>query len=44
MQTSGSGWLHAYVPRASHDHSTEADLRSQMGDAAYEQADRKSVV
>ena len=38
LQASGSGWLHAYVPRAPHDHSTEADLRSQMGDAAYEQA------
>jgi tetratricopeptide (TPR) repeat protein len=38
LQASGSGWLHAYVPRAPHDHSIEADLRSQMGDAAYEQA------
>src|SRR5689334_2869285 len=35
---SGSGWLHAYVPRAPHDHSIEAELRSRMGDAAYEQA------
>ena len=38
LQASGSGWLHAYVPRAPHDQSIEADLRSQMGDAAYEQA------
>jgi predicted ATPase len=38
LQASGSGWLHAYVPRAPHDHSVEAELRSQMGDAAYEQA------
>jgi hypothetical protein len=37
-QTSGSGWLHAYVPRAPHDHSILAELRSRMGDAAYEQA------
>jgi predicted ATPase len=38
LQASGSGWLHAYVPRAPHGHSVEAELRSQMGDAAYDQA------
>jgi len=38
LQVSGSGWLHAFVPRAPHDHSIEAGLRSQLGDAAYEQA------
>jgi hypothetical protein len=38
LQASGSGWLHAYVPRVPRDHSIEADLRSQMGDAACEQA------
>ena len=38
LEASGSGWLHAYVPRAPHDHSIEAELRSRMGDAAYEQA------
>jgi hypothetical protein len=38
LQAGGSGWLHAYVPRAPHDHRVEADLRSRMGDAAYEQA------
>jgi hypothetical protein len=38
LQASGSGWLHAYVPRAPHDRSIEAELRSQMGDAVYEQA------
>ena len=38
LQASGSGWLHAYVPRAPHDHSVEAELRARMGDAAYEQA------
>jgi hypothetical protein len=38
LQAGGSGWLHAYVPRAPHDDSIEAELRSRMGDAAYEQA------
>jgi tetratricopeptide (TPR) repeat protein len=38
LQASGSGWLHAYVPRAPHDHRVEAELRSRIGDAAYEQA------
>jgi hypothetical protein len=38
LQASGSGWLHGYVPRAPHDHSIEAELRSRMGDAACEQA------
>ena len=38
LQTSGSGWLHAYVPRAPHDHAIAAELRSRLGDAAYEQA------
>jgi tetratricopeptide (TPR) repeat protein len=38
LQASGSGWLHAYVPRAPHDHSVEAELRARMGDAAYEKA------
>jgi len=30
LKASGSGWLHAYVPRAPHDHSIEAELRSRM--------------
>ena len=38
LQTSGSGWLHAYVPRAPHGHTILAELRSRLGDAAYEQA------
>jgi predicted ATPase len=38
LQASGSGWLHAFVPRAPHDHRIEAELRSRMGDTAYEQA------
>ena len=39
LQANGSGWLHAYVPRAPHDHTVKAELRSQLGDAAYEQAE-----
>jgi hypothetical protein len=38
LQTSGSGWLHAYVPRAPHDRTILAELRSRLGNAAYEQA------
>ena len=38
LQTSGSGWMHAYVPRAPHDETILAELRSGLGDAAYEQA------
>jgi hypothetical protein len=41
LQTIGSGWLHAYVPRAPHDDAILAELRSQLGDAAYEQAAAK---
>jgi len=37
LQARGSGWLHAYVPRASPD-DVVAALRSRMGDAAFEQA------
>jgi tetratricopeptide (TPR) repeat protein len=38
LQARGSGWLHAFVPRAWPDDDMEAELRSRMGDAAYEQA------
>jgi tetratricopeptide (TPR) repeat protein len=38
LQARGSGWLHAFVPRARPDDDMEAELRSRMGDAAYEQA------
>jgi predicted ATPase len=38
LQARGSGWLHAYVPRAPHDGGTKAALRSRVGDAAFEQA------
>jgi predicted ATPase len=38
LAASGSGWLHAYVPRASHDDAALPALRSRMGDAAFEEA------
>ena len=37
-QAMGSGWLHAYVPRAAHDDGVLAILRSRLGDAAFAQA------
>ena len=38
LEASGSGWLHAYVPRAEHDEAVLATLRSRIGDAAFEEA------
>jgi hypothetical protein len=38
LQANGSGWLHAYVPRAPHDDAALAALRARIGDAAYQQA------
>ena len=38
LQANGSGWLHAYVPRARHDDTVLAALRARTGDAAYHQA------
>jgi len=38
LQAKGSGWLHAYVPRAPHDVAVLTALRSRAGDAAFEQA------
>jgi predicted ATPase len=38
LQANGSGWLHAYVPRAPHDDGVLAALRSRTGDAAFEHA------
>jgi len=38
LQASGSGWLHAYVPRAPHGDEVLAALRTRVGDAAFEQA------
>jgi predicted ATPase/class 3 adenylate cyclase len=34
LEARGSGWLHAFVPRVSHDDAVLAALRSRMGDAA----------
>ena len=38
LEASGSGWLHAYVPRAPHDDAVLAALRARLGDAAFEEA------
>ena len=38
LQTHGSGWLHAYVPRAPHDDSVLTALRARTTDAAFERA------
>jgi tetratricopeptide (TPR) repeat protein len=38
LQANGSGWLHAYVPRAPHRDDILAGLRRRLGDAAFEQA------
>jgi len=38
LEASGSGWLHAYVPRAPHDDTVLATLRARIGDAAYQEA------
>ena len=38
LESSGSGWLHAYVPRAPHDDAVLAALRARTGDTAYEEA------
>ena len=38
LEANGSGWLHAYVPRAPHDDSVLAWLRARTTDAAFERA------
>jgi len=38
LDASGSGWMHAFVSRVPHDDAVLAALRSQMGDAAFEEA------
>ena len=38
LETSGSGWLLAYVPRVPHDDAVLAALRSRMGDPAFHKA------
>ena len=38
LEAKGSGWLHAYVPRAPHGQHVLATLRARMGDAPFERA------
>ena len=38
LETRGSGWLHAYVPRAAYDDAALPALRARIGDAAFEEA------
>jgi predicted ATPase len=38
LEARGSGWLHAYVPRAGHDDVVVRAWRSRMQDAAFEDA------
>jgi hypothetical protein len=38
LDARGSGWLHAFVPRVPPADAVLAALRSQMADAAFEQA------
>ena len=40
LETKGSGWLHAWVPRAPHDDGVLAALRTRIGDSAYDEADQ----
>lgn len=40
LEERGSGWLHVWVPRAPHDESVLAALRSRMGVAAFDEARR----
>ena len=38
LETNGSGWLHAWAPRAPHGDDALAVLRSRTGDAAFDDA------
>jgi predicted ATPase len=38
LETKGSGWLHAWVPRAPHDDSVLAALRTRISDSAFNEA------
>jgi len=38
LETNGSGWLHACVPRAPHDGEVLTALHARTTDAAFEQA------
>ncbi|HTU06995.1 MAG TPA: hypothetical protein VMG13_15690, partial [Trebonia sp.] len=39
FDASGSGWLHAFVPRVPHDDEVLAVFRSRIGDAAFKEAE-----
>jgi predicted ATPase len=38
LEANGSGWLHAYVPRAPHDDAVLAALRARITEAAFDRA------
>jgi hypothetical protein len=38
LEANGSGWLHAWVPRAPHGDDAQAVLRSRTGGAAFDDA------
>jgi predicted ATPase len=38
LEANGSGWLHAWVPRATHGDDALAELRSRMSGAAFDDA------
>jgi hypothetical protein len=38
LEAHGSGWLHAWVPRARRGDDTVAALRSRMGSAVFDDA------
>ena len=38
LEARGSGWLHAYVPRAPHGDPALAQLRARLPAAAFDQA------
>ena len=38
LEANGSGWLHAWVPRAPHGDDVLTVLRSRTGDAAFDDA------
>jgi hypothetical protein len=40
LETKGSGWLHAWVPRAPHDDGVLAALRTRIGDSAFDEANQ----
>ncbi len=41
LEIKGSGWLHAWVPRAPHDDGVLAALRARIGDNAFDEASER---